>query len=200
VATERRSEAATRAVVTRLDPRCGDLRLLRGVLVGGAAVALALTAHIAAGGGMPNAGLAALLVAVTLIVAGRLSRRRWTLSSLVALFAIAQAVFHVAFLVGSSGDAGPAATAAPTDVMVVAHMVATLALAMLVRYADALWWAVADLCGLRFLARVEPVRLPLLARQLAPANGFADDIVPVGRLLARRTPRRGPPRLVSELP
>jgi hypothetical protein len=150
-------------------------------------------------GGMPSAGLAAVSVAVTVIVAGRLSRRRWTLSALVALFAIAQAVFHVVFLVGSSGDAGPTATAVPADVMVVAHMVAALGLAMLVRYADALWWVVADLCGLRFLTRAAPVRLLLFARRLVSANGFADDIVPVGRLLARRTPRRGPPRLVSAL-
>jgi hypothetical protein len=143
--------------------------------------------------------LAALLVAVTVIVAGRLSRRRWTLSSLVALFALAQAVFHVAFLVGSSGDAGPTATAAPTEVMVAAHMVAALGLAMLVRHADALWWAVADLCGLCFLTRAKHVRLPLPARRHVPASGVADDIVPVGRLLARRAPRRGPPRLVRAL-
>jgi heme/copper-type cytochrome/quinol oxidase subunit 4 len=199
VATDRRSEAATRAVVTRLDPGCGDLRLLRGGLIGGVAMALALTAHVAAGGRMPSTGLAVLLAAVTVIVADRLSRRRWTLSSLVALFAITQAVFHVAFLMRSSGDAGPTATAVPTDVMLTAHMVAALGLAMLVRYADALWWAIADLCGLRFLTHAEHVRLPLLAHRLVPARGFADDIVPVGRLLARRTPRRGPPGLVREL-
>jgi hypothetical protein len=199
VATERRSAAATRAVAMRLEPGCGDLRLLRGGLVGGAAVALALAAHVAAGGRIPGAGLTGLLVAVTMIVAGRLSCRRWTLSSLVALFAITQAVFHVALLVGSSGDAGPTTTAVPTGVMVAAHMVAALGLALLVRYADALWWVVADLFGFPLLASVEPVPLSLLARRLVPANGFTSDIEPVGRLLARRPTRRGPPRLVCEL-
>jgi hypothetical protein len=167
--------------------------LLRSGLVGGAAVALALAAHVAAGGGTPSAGLAALLVAITMIVAARLSCRRWTLSSLVALFTIAQGVFHVALLVGSSGDAGPTTTAGPTIVMVVAHIVPAVGLALLVRYADALWWAIADLFGLRILAMPEPVRLSLLARQLVPANSFADDIEPAGLLLARRTRRRGPP-------
>ena len=138
------------------------------------------------------------MVAVTMIVAARLSCRRWTLSSLVAVFAIAQAAFHLAFLVSSSGDPGTTTTAEPTGVMVVAHIVAALGLALLVRYADALWWAVADLLGLRRLARPEPVRLSLLARKPVPADGFADHIEPAGRLLARRTRRRGPPRLVSE--
>lgn len=197
MATERRS-AATRTVAIWLEPGCGDL--LRGGLVGATAVALALTAHLAAGGRLPSAGLTGLLVAVTMMVAARLSCRRWALSSLVALFAIVQAVFHAASLVGSSGDIGPTTTAVPTDVMVVAHMVAALGLALLVRYADALWWAVADVLGSPLVASVDSVPLSLRAPQLVLATGFANDVEPVGRLLARRPTRRGPPRPVCELP
>lgn len=83
-----------------MNPRA--LRLLRGAVVTGTAVALASTAHLAAGGDAP--GLAGLLIAFVLGTAlgtALLSRARLTLVRTAAVIVVGQWVFHTVFAWGS---------------------------------------------------------------------------------------------------
>ncbi len=194
-----RLRASFGASVASFDPGHGDLRALRGGLVGATGVALGLAGHAAAGGPPPNVGAAAALSVLATVVAVRLSRHRWTLPSLVAVLAFAQAMFHVAFLIGSPGATAPAPPAAVPDVaMVVGHIVAAVGMAVLLRYGEDLWWAVAGLLGLHVLPLARPAGLPSLeSRRVRPSN-LAEEVEPTGLRLARRCSRRGPPTLARE--
>jgi hypothetical protein len=195
------SRTATGASTTSLEPGRGDLRVLRGGLVGATAVALGVAGHTSAGGAPPNAGIAAGLGILATVVAARLSRRRWTLASLVAGLALAQAIFHVAFLAGPAGSASAAEPAAGSGAtMVAGHTVAAVCMAVLLRYGDGLWWRLAGLLsrGVLALARPSARRSPVW--QPVRLGEPALEVERSGLMLARRSSRRGPPSLLAREP
>lgn len=168
------------------------LRALRGCLLAGTSTALTVTAHVAAGGGVPDLGLF-LLPTVLLAGAGTLLaervRRRGVMVTVLGATQLAvhsllsmNATSHQTLLPGH-------AVAGPVP-MAIAHVLATVALAVILTRADAALAAISDA-----LEAVVPRALPAL-----PA--WAPVAVPVTApcphaevmvVLRRVRTRRGPP-------
>ncbi|GEK21993.1 hypothetical protein [Cellulomonas xylanilytica] len=153
-------------------PATGPLRLARGVVVAVVTVALAGLAHVLAGGALPPAGVLVALTAIVLAAAVVLTARRLGPVGAVVLLGAGQTAAHSTFslftsmsctptdpaaLVGHQHHAGMVMTATcaaadpalaqpllGTSAMLVLHVVATLAAALLIVGADrALWWLLA---------------------------------------------------------
>jgi hypothetical protein len=193
-------------------PSTGPARLARASVVAVATVALALAAHVLGGGAPPSMTVLVPLAAVVLAGAVPFSGRRTGPLGAVALLGGGQLALHHAFdLFGAMGCAptgqalGHAHAAHAVDVvctgptshpgavlgasaMLVLHVVATLATALLIAGTDrALSWAVAWLRPL--VALLAPVRLPV-ARLLPVKVETRRAIVRIDLVVA---PLRGPP-------
>ena len=153
-----------------LAPSTGLLRLARAGLVAVVTVALAALAHVVAGGVLPPFVVVAALTALVLAAAVVLTGRRLGPVGAVALLGVGQLAVHSAFslvtsvaclpdgtgvAVGHVHHAGmqmPACSAVAPSIpaalgssaMLVLHVVATLAAALVIVGADrALWWLAA---------------------------------------------------------
>jgi len=186
---------STLLVVTgRRAPAPRGLRIARGGLLALSSAVLTVTAHAAAGGGVPATGLTVLLT-VGIAAAGTAlaDRARGDLPVLGAL-AAAQLSTHLALSV-PCGRAEP--TAESGCPMLLAHLVAVLLTALLLARADA---AIAGaVAALNMLVPRRDRPLPIRGIT-APAIGSAraDNVLEV--LLRRIHSRRGPPEPVIYLP
>ena len=141
-------------------------RAARTVSLGGASLLLATGAHLAGGGRLPSVGVLAVVAFLVGLIAVTLTARRLRLGALVAALGIEQAVLHVVFDAASMTGPGCAPTplgghaatmagclgAAPVAaapvvsalsagrLMLVAHLVATLASAWLLARGERWWW------------------------------------------------------------
>lgn len=183
-------------------------RLARAAVVGGATVFLAAGAHLAAGGALPDplvvVGILALVLVPTIALAGR----KISAVTMLGILGAGQVALHWAFdALSVSASAAPpptashvhflAALSAPSTsdhvhgdsvLMLVGHVVATIATALiLARGEQALWALLAWLTPLvRLLAARAPHPTPAL-----PA--FSEEpLTPAWRTLRLPT-RRGPP-------
>jgi hypothetical protein len=147
----------------------GAWRVLRGLVVGACATALALAAHASAGGHQPSwAVVLAVGVGVSLVGIG-LGRFSWTGPRLLALLVGAQLALHPllnalatahAGHAHQPGTAGTALTSPPEGwPMWTAHLLAAVATAMLLRHAERLLGSLLDALTLRVLRIVESVEL-----------------------------------------
>jgi hypothetical protein len=164
-------------------------------------MSLAVAGHVVGGGSLPPATSATLL---GLSVAGSvaLSGRRWTFSALAAVLLGVQLVCHVAL-------AGQATAANLTDhnhhaahgtsaSMLVAHVLAALGTAVLLRRGESWCWRLVALLGrpaqVARLFSTRPVLRPVA--RLVPAPDSAPALLR-SLLLADAQPRRGPPALLA---
>lgn len=161
-----RSRATTRGV----------LRCLRGAFVGVLTVVLGLGAHVTAGGAPPSFLVLALLVPATVALGIVLSRHRWTASTLLGVFLLAQAVLHVCAM----GSEGPMSTSG----MAASHAVAAVLLVAGVLRGESALVALVEHLVLR-AARIQVGLLPfahvVLAVIVQVLRGFAPERVVRGR-------------------
>jgi hypothetical protein len=179
----------------------GAGRWLRGTAVGFGATILALGAHVLAEGGTPGAVPLAGLAVMAVLGAVAMSGQRWTLLPLLSVVALQSAVFHVAFdgLATGSMHHGHAASTAVLAThhggwtMVVAHAVAALGTALLLRRGEDACWRMAELVTRSW--RAVPVLAGLgPAPEAAPSPRFGrSDTSLRSLLLVDDAPRRGPP-------
>lgn len=200
-------------------PGDGALRVARTVAVTAVVVGLAVAAHVAGGGRPPRAlGIVGLALATGYVCAW-MARRRLSLPVLAGVLAAGQWALHHTFdaLEAScattivpavhaghtvaAGSCEPAAAtaglaagqhlAAPSWAMLLAHVVATIASALVLAAGERALWA---LCGL--LATLLPA-LPRAAAPVAVPARRAPDVPAAPRprraVLLRTSPRRGPP-------
>ena len=175
-------------------PATGPLRLARGAVVAVVTLALAALAHVVAGGALPPFVVVLTLAALFLAAAVVLTGRRLGPVGAVALLGVGQTAAHSTFslftavtctptdpaaLVGHQHHAGMDMTSTCTAVdpglgqpmlggyaMLVLHVVATLAVALVLVGADrALWWLAAWLSPLVG----GPARAVLVPRPALPA-------------------------------
>jgi hypothetical protein len=174
---------------------------MRGAMVAATAMGLALAGHVAGGGSAPASTTAIALFGLTAAGSVALSGRRWTLAELLTVLIGVQVVFHVAFghQVGSSGvsvheHAGHGVSAS----MLIAHLLASFAAALLLRRGESWCWRLIALLN----RPVRVARLFVVRRVPGSAAGSVQPgqrPLPVLRslLLVDAQPRRGPPALVT---
>jgi hypothetical protein len=172
----------------------------RGGAVGATAMGLALAGHVAGGGSLPSSTTAAAVLGLSVAGSVALSGRCWTLSALLAVLLGVQVVFHVAFgdhrpAVGAVGAANHQHAAHSLSAsMVLAHLLAAVTAALLLRQGESWCWRLVAL-----LSRPVQVARVFAARPVPPSRArpvhLADGPLPVLRSLqlAGAQPRRGPP-------
>jgi hypothetical protein len=179
-------------------PTVGAMRIVRGAAVGVSATSLALAGHVAAGGPLPTPAIGVILVVASVSGSVALSGRRWTPSALLTVLLGVQVVFHVAFADhhGAAGmhHAGHSLSAS----MMLGHLLAALATALLLNRGESWCWQLLALLG-------RPVHVARGFAEQVPATSAADPLQPAGgplpllrsRQLADAQPRRGPPALLA---
>jgi hypothetical protein len=158
---------------------------VRGVATGLLTAALAMAAHGAGGGALPN-GAAAVLLAVLAATAGALAAtvsRAGTPRYLVGLLAVGQLLGHL--LLSAAGHHHHAAQ--PAAAMVAAHVIAIGVGALLIAAGERLWRALSR--AVRAVVRV----VCTVAAQPAAAARRADQPLRSALLLAASVSHRGPP-------
>ncbi|WP_052596213.1 hypothetical protein [Luteipulveratus mongoliensis] len=185
----------------------GAWRLARAGSFALVAVALSLTAHVAAGGSPPSVGVVAATTFGILCPATLLAGRRIGRPTMLVMLGLAQLGLHTAFerlgghaesctpsghhhaqtvTCGSSGAAAEHVSTGP--LMVLAHIAATVLLALLLARGEDILWALAACFGLRLPATSG--RLPVSRRLAHPVPAVA---APPPAFL-RLPRRRGPPQ------
>lgn len=161
---------------------------MRGALVGSAAGAVSLAAH-ALGGGTVHLSQSSLvqLIGVCAAVGVVAGSRRGRIGrvELVALLAAGQAIGHTALSVGHPHSAHP------TPAMLVAHLVAMLCAALLIRCAEAGLVAAGSSLRRAMAALIGAPRWASAPVVLAGVGATAD----TGRFLSGGVGTRGPPDL-----
>jgi hypothetical protein len=124
------------------EPGCDPLevlRLRRRVQVFTAAcVCLGVSAHIAAGGSLPGAGMVLLIVAAVAVTSASLECHERGLPAIVLAVALVQLGLHVALLAAQQHATSVAAENQPS--MLMAHAVAVVALACWLRRGEGAAW------------------------------------------------------------
>jgi hypothetical protein len=199
-------------------PAAGALRVARAAAFGAVALALALIAHVAAGGSSPRpialTFLAGVVAGVSVVVTGR---RLCVGATTLALGAV-QVGLHAAFMaltpaagcmtvtmpvshaggpmsMTSCPDGAPGWMGLPGSgaalPMVLAHAGATVVLAVLLARGDRALW----LLGTLVLPILSLRAAPRLRRRLAPLLGCTVPALGRGRMVSSGVGRRGPPRV-----
>ena len=188
----------------------GGVRLARAATFASVAVALSATAHVTGGGGPPGVGVLVLGLGAVLAVAVLVTGHRIGRLTMLGLLAGSQVALHTMFGALGSAPAGspclsgdhhaahaaacePGAmaghTAAGGTPMLLAHALATVALALLLARGEQILWTLAAALGLTLPARPTP---PAPTRRTTPAP--ADPVRP--RVALRHVPfLRGPPQV-----
>ena len=165
-------------------PAAGPVDRVRGVTTGLLTAALAMAAHGAGGGALPN-GATAVLLAVLAATAGAVAATVSPASTpryLVGLLAVGQVVGHLLL-----SAAGHHHAAQPTPAMVAAHGIAIGAGALLIAAGERLWRALSR--TVRAVVRI----VCTVAAKPAAATRRADQPLRSALLLAASVSHRGPP-------
>lgn len=169
------------------DPR----RFARSALAATALGVVTLAGHTAAGGRVDLLGLA-VLAAVSIALGSALVRRTPSVATLFIGLVGAEAVLHLVLTVAAGH--GHTGAHPSTAAMVSGHVLAALAVALVVVHADGILasWS-------RLLAGVLGHRVDLpLTPGVAPLAAPGDTVCsPTLRLLRHRVARRGPPALIA---
>lgn len=141
----------------------------------------ALVAHDLAGGSVPPGIAVALLLGAT-CVAWSVTAERTSLSQIVGLLVLCQAVVHL-------GCAGTGDVMVGGPAMLLGHLAATILSATLLRRGERWAWRLASTLALR------PLRMLVVASPPAPTRAAAPQPAPSLRSVGRRrtTSVRGPP-------
>lgn len=190
-------------------------RLSRAATVAGATVLLAAAAHTAGGGRLPDPLILVALLALTFLPAAWLCGKRLTPAAVLGLLGTGQFVLHSAFaalseasatvpqfsptaghvhLLGMPTPIGAAAAGAhahgDSPVMLAAHVLATLTVALLLAKGEDALWALLD--WLRPLVRL---LLPAALHPLPTVACYIPRALPRLWRSLRLPSRRGPPAL-----
>jgi hypothetical protein len=160
---------------------------VRGVATGLLTAALAVAAHGAGGGALPN-GAAMSLLAVLAATAGALATtipQTGTPRCLLGLLAVSQLLGHL--LLSSAGHHHAGSSAPPATAMLAAHLLAVVAGATLIAVGERLWRALSR--AVRAVVRVD---CAVAARPMTVARR-ADQPLRSALLLAASVSHRGPP-------
>jgi hypothetical protein len=194
----------------RRSPTQGAVRGVRAVVLGGASMLLAGTAHVVGDGDLPGLGVLTVLALFVGLVAAALTRRRCRLPLLLLVLGVEQLGLHLLLDTGAAtaclpaampGHEGPpgcpsglALPAAAADdhalgwPMLTAHVLATLLTAWLLACGEAVLWRVVDRVGRA--AATLAAHWPASAPRPRPCPV----LVPVGTCDAwEATAPRGPP-------
>lgn len=170
-----------------MNPGTGALRATRGALLAALTAVLAMAGHLAGGGHLPpvpSLFAVAVLLGTTFAV---LADKQRGPAQLLAAAIGSQLLFHAAFvLVGHSGDAGLLSDAH----LLVAHLCAAAALALMAAHADTLLWSLVHLLAQAWIPSLVAVPVPVLG---STRPFYADLPQPRIRLDAYAPLRRGPP-------
>jgi hypothetical protein len=163
---------------------------LRSIVFGAVTVGLTVSAHAAAGGGVPSPAALAVLMVVTSAVGAPLLRRRLRPTMLVPVVGAAQVALHPVFQ--GLADTDPAGHAGHGSAlpMLGAHVVAGVLAVLLVTALDPAVRCV-GLRGAKMLVRLGVVRVAPVAESLVVP--LDDGLVLTPRVMALPAPRRGPP-------
>lgn len=177
-----------------MHPVAHPLRGLRASAVAAFCVTSSLLLHVGAGGSVPPVAGYLVAWAVVAAVGYALSGRRWTFGRLLVLLGAGQLVLHPVFEYTSQG----AEAGYPPTTMAVAHLAATVLLAVVLAYGERVLW--------RLAAAAERLMRPLLvlldAWGLVPAGGWrpvavaVESAAPAGHAAVPRA-ERAPPAWAS---
>lgn len=181
--------------------------LTRGALAAGVSTGIALLSHLIAGGAMPALPGIVVPLLLALAVCVLLSGVRMPWVRLLASVGVSQLFFHSLFVLGATdvthaiGTHAHHASAAPAaaPLMVLAHGLAALLTAALLRHGEVILARIAEaVCRLGWRFRHAVVAVP--ARPTPAPATLPDDRawVPVTRMLVLASAvRRGPPATVA---
>lgn len=180
-------------MISRAARPTSGLRLVRSCVLASAMLVLTTVAHVAAHGTAPSTGSMALLLPITLgLSAIALERRRG--AAWLAVFAIGvQALLHVLLTVATAHGAGHASLL-PSTGMLLAHVGAAVATALVLAHGDALLHRWIDFARTSLLSPA-PALLQPHSPSWAPA--FIEPVLHGAQHLAAVVSRRGPPALIS---
>jgi hypothetical protein len=181
-------------MIGRSTPARGVSRVCRGVVLAGTSATLAVAAHAAAGGGLPNVGLTLLLTVGVAGVGIALGGRRSSMWAILGVLGAAELAMHMLLSLSMMQMAGMDAPRSRFNslAMLLAHTVAVLVTAALLYYADDAMSVVASaVARLVPTVLVAPLPEPNTFRAVRPA--VAPVICPAAVLLCRANARRGPP-------
>lgn len=174
-------------------PQRGGLRALRGTVLAAVNAVLAVAAHVAGGGGVPDGALTVLMTVGVAAAGTALADRRRGPVALLATVAITQVVLHLLL----DALSGHHTTAVPTSAgaaMTVAHAAAVVVTAALLTGAESALFAAANalsrIVGMFPLLLATPQPADRRPTTLPAAAPLPDALL---RLLCRVTPLRGPP-------
>ncbi|GAA1979440.1 hypothetical protein GCM10009718_15290 [Isoptericola halotolerans] len=178
-------------------PGTGLLREVRALLLAAAIVLPSLGAHVLAGGSIPGAVPLLVALALTAVIVRPLCRREVRLPWMLAGLGVGQVLLHVGFEQGAALTAHPAHhhghvhddPAAPL-VMLAAHVLADVVIALGLRYGESLlwrwwrWWShriptTDRVLGVVGAARraVRDLPVPACSRRHSPAQGRAPPVI-----------------------
>ena len=191
-------------------PAAGPLRLARAAAFGTVAFALALVAHVAAGGPSPRPVTLTFLAGGVAGVSVLVTARRFGVAHTTLALGAVQIGLHAAFMalapaagcmtvtLPASHAAGPMSmtsclagspgSGSPLP-MVLAHAGATVVLAVLLARGDRALWLLATL----LLPALLPRSVPLSPTRAAPVFRCAVPVLCRGRMVSSGVGRRGPP-------
>jgi hypothetical protein len=173
--------------VTRSTRFTGSTRLARGAALGVAAVLITILGHAGGHGALPEAGLLVLLLPLAIALGALVTHKRrsgaWVLGFVLAL----QVLFHVLLtIIAGHGHDG---ALLPDTSMLLGHVVAAVAVAVVLTHGDALihrWIGFWQALALEL--RWTPAPLPF-----ACAPIFIEPHVVDSTVLGHAIARRGPP-------
>ncbi|MGW6005258.1 hypothetical protein ACWFNS_01490 [Oerskovia enterophila] len=168
-----------------LSPGVGLLRGVRAGLLATAVVGLSLVSHGLAGGAPPGAVPVVVLVMVTAVLLRSLVGRRVGLPYLLGVLGLGQLAFHYTFeqcaLLSSTSAPAHAHASDRPEVMLAAHVVATLVVSVFLTHADRVLWALWSWLTMRSVPGAAPLPLargrnllflpPVLPVPTAPGRG-----------------------------
>lgn len=113
--------------------------VVRALLVASSVVYLSLAGHLLAGGGVPGPGPLAVLLALSGALVLGLARQRLSFAGTFGVLVVGEVAFHVVLAVSAvtaHGAHGHASSVLPSPAMSGGHLLAALAAAFVIRFAD----------------------------------------------------------------
>ncbi|MDN5894165.1 MAG: hypothetical protein L0H93_09075 [Nocardioides sp.] len=163
----------------------GPARAWRAGVVALLTVTIGLGCHLAGGGAAPALPVIALVLLPSAVLSWTLSRRRWSVRELLAIFLLAQAAVHLLSMSPLNG--APHMEAMGTGhQMVMSHVGGAVLLVGLVRWGEATLWALVDVLALRPAALILICAAPVIVASVVVAT--------VKRLLPSTWPHTAPGR------
>ena len=147
----------------RGSPYGGPVRVARGWSVGAFATCLSVGGHSLAGGTAPSPALLSAIVGAASAVAVAMSSLEWTVRRLTGVLLVAQAGFHLLFMMGSKSHA----TGNPSA-MLVWHVAASVVSVVVLRYAESALVGLVDRVGLRRFSTLSSYRATSGPRRRPP--------------------------------